>query len=147
MGRGRGDTQGGTTFRRQTAQDHVRGWQWHDLRKLEAELRAFTAHRSTFPTRREFDEAGRADLRCAVARYGGVPHWSARLGLQLSARQRSREPYSTGDAVQEARLIVEAMGYLPGARKLRAMRRQRLASAVQAEGGARRFTERHLLQS
>jgi hypothetical protein len=114
---------------------------------LEAELRAFTAGRTTFPTRREFDESGRADLRCAVARYGGVPEWAARLGLRLSPRQRSREPYSTSDAVTEAALIIRAMGHLPGARKLRAMGRQRLASAVQAEGGARRFAEQHRLIS
>jgi hypothetical protein len=120
---------------------------WKNEDELEERLRSFTAGRTTFPTRHEFDGAGRADLRCAVARYGGASYWARRLGLKRSQRQKGREPYLSRDAIHDAKRVMQSEAVLPGARRLRALGYQRLATVVQAAGGARRFVERYGLDS
>lgn len=117
---------------------------WTDA-KLETELRAFTAGRTTFPTRREFDSASRADLRCAVANRGGAVPWAARLGLALTPSQLAHLPYEEDEAVDDARRVIAKVGRLPGSAKLRRMGYGRLARAVQVAGGARRFCAVHAL--
>jgi hypothetical protein len=116
---------------------------WANDRVLEDALRAFTAGRSTFPTRREFDTAGRGDLRSAVTDYGGVPYWAERLGLSVSPRQLSREPFDMATAVAQAMAVIDDEGFLPGARTLRGQGLGRLATVVQAAGGARAFSRAH----
>ena len=106
-------------------------------------MRAFTEGRTTFPTRREFDRAGRADLRCAVANHGGVTCWAARLGLILAPSQVAHRPYGAGQEVDDARKVIAKVGWLPGAAKLRRMGYGRLATAVQDAGGAHRFSATH----
>jgi hypothetical protein len=58
---------------------------WTDDR-IWAELVAFCAGRRTWPTPREFKEAGRGDLYVAASRYGGVAHWARALGVEQPPR-------------------------------------------------------------
>ncbi len=58
---------------------------WSDER-IRAELEDFCRGRTTWPTEREFLEAGKSKLYNAVCHYGGPPHWAAELGLIRSRR-------------------------------------------------------------
>jgi hypothetical protein len=49
--------------------------------RILAELRTFCRDRRTWPTEREFIEAGRSALYSAACHYGGARHWAAELGL------------------------------------------------------------------
>ena len=118
--------------------------QWPDDRTLQRELEAFTAGRSFFPTQREFNRADRADLRAAVTDLGGTAYWAERLGLPIRSRQ-DKTPYTEADALRDAQRVITEHGRLPGVRKLRALGYARLASAVQAAGGASRFSLLHNL--
>jgi Fic family protein len=53
---------------------------WSDAR-IEAELRAFVARRSRWPTLAEFHAAGRGALYAAASRNGGIGRWRAVVGL------------------------------------------------------------------
>jgi hypothetical protein len=120
---------------------------WSDDAEIERALRQFTDGRSHFPTRSEFDQAGKQDLRCAVTDYGGSEYWAARLGLALTERQQASRPYNDDDAIADARTVIAANhGRLPGARVLRAAGYGRLATKVQDAGGARRFCVLHGLR-
>lgn len=120
-----------------------RPWRWSDGR-LRAELERFCREGAytTFPTQRQFDQAGRADLRHAVRVYGGTVYWAKQIGLPLASRQ-DREPYTSDDAIRDASEVVAELGYLPGVPVLRRMGRNRLATAVQRAGGAARFGRQH----
>jgi hypothetical protein len=80
-----------------------------------------------------------------VAKQGGPDRWAARLGLTLAASQVAHRPYGDDEAVDDARKVIAKIGRLPGAAKLRRMGYGRLATAVQAAGGARRFCQLHAL--
>jgi Fic family protein len=62
---------------------------WTDDR-IESELRAFVGDRKWFPTRNEFDEAGRGGLYLAIVRNGGTRRWSERLELEPPRRGGGR---------------------------------------------------------
>lgn len=51
---------------------------WSEER-IDRELRAFCAGRSTWPAFREFRDAGRLRLYNAAARHGGIEHWRVRI--------------------------------------------------------------------
>ena len=53
---------------------------WTDDR-IRGELEEFCRGRTTWPTEREFLEAGRSGLYSAACHYGGARHWAAELGL------------------------------------------------------------------
>ena len=49
--------------------------------KVEQELRSFLADRSTWPSPKEFQAAGRGDLYAAASRRGGIGRWRRLLGM------------------------------------------------------------------
>jgi hypothetical protein len=53
---------------------------WTDER-IRAELEEFCRARATWPTEREFLQAGKAPLYCAACKYRGPRYWAAQLGL------------------------------------------------------------------
>jgi hypothetical protein len=57
--------------------------------RIRRELDMFCAGRGTWPTAREFKDAGRGDLYVAASRYGGVAHWANELGLERLDRPRA----------------------------------------------------------
>ena len=67
---------------------------WTDER-IHAALADFFGDRSTWPTSREFDEAGLHALREALRHYGGPERWSREMGVRWTASLRApsrREP-------------------------------------------------------
>lgn len=147
MGRGRGRLAHPAARRRPVLRKQTRSaaWRWDHDDHLEAELRRFTAGRTSWPTRRDFATAQRSDLYCAVTAYGGLAYWADRLGLTLSPRQLAKHAYPTAVAVEEARGIIESLGRLPGPRRLRELGYGRLATAVKSTGGSARFRSAHEL--
>lgn len=119
-----------------------RPYRW-TLETLHAELEVFCAGRTSFPTSREFNAAGRGDLRQAVSDIGGAAHWAEAIGLPLTAGQH-REPYSFEDARADAFKLLgqHALQELPNAHAIRAAGFPRLATYVQRNGGVKRFMQR-----
>ena len=67
---------------------------WTD-EKIHATLAEFFGDRTTWPTSREFDEAGLHALREALRHYGGPERWSREMGVRWTPRLRPaprREP-------------------------------------------------------
>ena len=60
--------------------------------RIRAELEAFCADRSTWPSAAEFKNAGRGDLYVAASRYGGIAHWTEVLGFARSDRRATAVP-------------------------------------------------------
>ena len=60
---------------------------WTDER-IHATLAEFFGDRTTWPTSREFDEAGLHPLREALRHYGGPERWSHEMGVAWTPRQR-----------------------------------------------------------
>ncbi len=59
---------------------------WTDDR-IRAELEEFCRGRTTWPTERQFLDAGRSGLYSAACHYGGARHWAAEIGLITTRRQ------------------------------------------------------------
>lgn len=66
-----------------------RGAVWNDQR-IERSLRSLMAGRTTWPTQREFKDAGLTDLHQAVRRHGGTAVWAERLGVEAPSPRRPR---------------------------------------------------------
>jgi hypothetical protein len=54
--------------------------------RIQTELEAFCAGRKTWPSAADFKAAGRGDLYVAASRYGGIGHWTERLGFPRPTR-------------------------------------------------------------
>jgi hypothetical protein len=65
---------------------------WTDQR-IRAELEAFCRGRTTWPTEREFIQAGKSRLYYAACQYHGPRHWAAELGL-IRVRRHGPAPRS-----------------------------------------------------
>lgn len=59
--------------------------------QIRAELTAFCAGRTAWPSPAEFRSAGRSGLYIAASRYGGTAFWAAELGLSYPERRRQAE--------------------------------------------------------
>src|ERR671930_337930 len=60
--------------------------------RIRAELEAFCADSTTWPSAAEFKNAGRGDLYVAASRYGGIAHWTEVLGFARSERRATAVP-------------------------------------------------------
>lgn len=114
--------------------------EWTDER-IRRELEPLLAGRTTWPTSRELQAAGREDLRHAISRYGGAAYWAKQFGLPLDSRQ-AKTTYPIETAIAEARVIIDRVGHLPGANRLRQMGYGRLATTVFQHGGGAAFCQR-----
>lgn len=119
-------------------------YRWND-EALDRELRDFVGERDSMPTRTEFEQAERNDLRAAVRDFGGTAYWAHRLAIRLGPGQE-REAYRVEDALEEARAVYEQEGLLPNTKRLRALGFNRLASFIAKEGGVARFARNHGLE-
>ena len=54
--------------------------------RIRSALQEFCAERETWPSAREFKDAGRHDLYVAASRYGGVAFWAKELGFARPGR-------------------------------------------------------------
>ena len=98
---------------------------WTDGR-IRAELSAFCAGRTTWPSAAEFRQAGRSDLYVAASRYGGIGFLAAELGFPPLERRRvatrARAPFPRRAALAIAAALVFALGAGAGWLALRADR-------------------------
>src|SRR5205823_6309341 len=95
-----------TRYRLAPASDSGRR-RWTDER-IRAELAAFFAERTTWPSGAEFRAAGHSDLYVAASRYGGIGFWAAELGFPRS--ERVRPPARLRAALAIAAALVFALG-------------------------------------
>jgi len=97
---------------------------WTDER-IRSALQELCAKRETWPSAREFKEAGRHDLYVAASRYGGVAFWAKELGFAHTARppaatrvpasRRARRPrlrWSAEAAAVAVALVVAGVSFL-----------------------------------
>jgi hypothetical protein len=60
--------------------------------RIRAELEAFCATRTAWPSPADFKAAGRSDLYIAASRYGGIAYWTEKLGFARPTRSASDSP-------------------------------------------------------
>ena len=82
---------------------------WTDER-IRAELAAFCAERTTWPSAAEFRAAGHSDLYVAASRYGGIGFWAAELGFPRSERLRPPARRRAGLAIAAALVFTLGAG-------------------------------------
>jgi hypothetical protein len=83
-------------------------------RRVRAELEEFLAGREMWPSYREFEEAGRANLRAAVARLGGAERWAKEIGLRRKDRRSgSRLVWNEREVERAVRPLVQRLGRWP----------------------------------
>jgi Fic family protein len=63
-----------------TTERRGRPARWNETR-IERELRTFIAERESWPSPKEFRDAGRGDLYAAASRAGGIARWRRALGV------------------------------------------------------------------
>jgi hypothetical protein len=86
--------------------------------RIERELREFVGKRTTWPSRKEFEAAGRKGLRDAVRRTGGPERWAPLLGVVRSdERAGSRRVWNPARIEQELRPLVGRAGGWPTKRQ------------------------------
>jgi hypothetical protein len=67
---------------------------------------------------------------------------AAEFGLKLRAEQ-TLAPLSDGEALRQAREVVEEEGRLPNTRRLRELGYPKLSSYIERQGGSSRFAAKH----
>lgn len=123
---------------------------WTDGR-LRSELSAYLADRkrltgkSDWPTAVEMETTGYHALRSAIRDHGGATYWANQLGIELSSGQ-DRGLYETPDAVADMQKLLDRLGVIPGAIRIRRLGYSRLASLLgRYPGGALGFCRDHHL--
>lgn len=112
--------------------------------RVREELERVANGSGEMPSMRELNAIGRADLRHAIVATGGVEHWAYELGLELRPHQLPDvQPPET--LVPVAGRLIQRLGYLPGANKLRQIGHRDLAAAVLKVGGSRAYCRQHRL--
>lgn len=111
--------------------------------RIRVDLEAFLAGRDLWPSRIEFEAAGRKRLRDAVARTGGPPRWAAEFGLALRDERRgSRRVWTDGRIEAELRELLDGDGRWPKVVEFREAGKAALLAAVYAHGGPGRWSLR-----
>jgi hypothetical protein len=129
--------------------------------RIRAELAALIGDGSTWPTRRQFDQAGRQGLREALRHYGGAERWSREMGVSLPSHRRptSRavKPRSSSKSAKaaaawpkwteqtieaELRVFLNGRSEWPRFSEFVAAGRKGLYQAVLRHGGSRMWARR-----
>ncbi len=86
---------------------------WTEQR-VRSELEEFLAGHEVWPSQREFEEAGYANLRAAVTRLGGVERWARELRLpRVDQRNGSRLVWDDRRVERSVRPLVKRLGRWP----------------------------------
>jgi len=111
--------------------------------RVRAELSEFLRKRRYWPSRLEFEAAGRKPLRDAVRRLGGPERWAAEFGLPLqNLRSGSIRAWTPERIEVELRRVLAGRDSWPSRRELELKGRAGLASAVAHGGGAADWARR-----
>jgi hypothetical protein len=112
--------------------------------RVRADLVEFLYERESWPSRVEFEEAGRKPLRDAIGRLGGPERWAAEFGLPLRNLKAGSKLVWTDERIEaELRLVLEGRETWPGARELEQVGSYGLAGAV-AHGRGTAYWARRL---
>jgi hypothetical protein len=115
---------------------------WTEVR-IRAELAQFLKRRKHFPTRLEFEAAGRKHLRDAVTRTGGAERWAHEFGLPLPARRAGVQRGWTDEAIaDELAAFLHGRSEWPSKREFEAAGKGRLLQAAYHWRGARYWARR-----
>jgi hypothetical protein len=109
---------------------------WTEAR-VRAGLSEFLRGCERWPTRLEFEAAGRKPLRDAVGRLGGVEHWAVEFGLPLASMRSGSIRWWTPERIElELRNALAGSDTWPSRRELQRRGKPGLAGAVYHHGGA-----------
>jgi hypothetical protein len=129
----------GLTFKR-----HPPGYakRWTEER-IRADLRSFLRRRRRWPSRNEFEAAGRKPLRDAIGRTGGPERWAAEFGLARdNLRSGSRRVWTRERVEEELRAFVGGRGVMPTTSEFREAGLAPLLTATYRYGGPRELAHR-----
>ena len=117
---------------------------WTDGRVRE-ELKVFLAGRSVWPSRKEFEAAGRKTLRDAVGRNGGIEMWAAEFDLPVQdLRRGSRRVWDDARIEAELRRFLGDRDDWPTKAEFEQAGLDSLRSAIYRHGGGTRRWARRL---
>ncbi len=99
--------------------------------RVRAELADFLRERSQWPSRLEFEKAGRKPLRDAVRRFGGPQRWAAEFDLPLANFKLGSKRTWTPERIEhELSKVINGRGVWPSRRELATKGRTGLVGAV-----------------
>ncbi|HUA46165.1 MAG TPA: hypothetical protein VMA77_13120 [Solirubrobacteraceae bacterium] len=111
--------------------------------RVGADLEQFLRRWTHWPSRLEFEAAGRKPLRDAIRRLGGPERWAAEFGLPLQNLKSGSKLAWTEDRIEaELRRIVDGRNLWPAHRELKRMGSFGLAAAVSHHGGTAYWARR-----
>ncbi len=111
--------------------------------RVRADLTEFLRGRESWPSRLEFERAGRKPLRDAVLRLGGPERWAAEFELPLRDLKSGSKRAWTDERIElELRRVLDGRDAWPGRRELEAKGRWGLADAVSHGAGAAYWARR-----
>ncbi len=117
---------------------------WTDARVRE-QLNVFLAGRSVWPSRKEFEAAGRKTLRDAVGRTGGIERWGAEFDLPVpDLRRGSRRVWDDARIEAELRRFLADRDDWPTKAEFERAGLDSLRSAIYRHGGGTRRWARRL---
>jgi hypothetical protein len=115
---------------------------WTEAR-VRAELSEFLDVRQCWPSRVEFEQAGRKPLRDAVRRLGGPERWAAEFGLPLqNLRSGSKLVWTPERIESELRMALAGTDTWPSRRELQRRGGAGLVKAIYHWGGAAYWARR-----
>jgi hypothetical protein len=115
---------------------------WTDAR-IRTELARFLRRRRRWPSRQEFERAGRKALRDAVNRTGGPERWAAELGLPLPNLKRGGRRGWTDERIErELRGLIGDIGRWPLRAEFEEAGLASLLSAIYRYGGVHAWARR-----
>ena len=111
--------------------------------RVRADLEEFLRGRDYWPSRLEFEAAGRAPLRDAVRRMGGPERWATEFGLPLRNLKSGSTRVWTDERIEaELRRVLDGRDTWPGRRELERKGRFGLVGAVYHAPGAAYWARR-----
>jgi len=111
--------------------------------RVRAGLMEFLVGRSSWPSRMEFEQAGRKPLRDAVRRLGGPERWAAEFDLPLrNLKSGSKRAWTHQRIEAELRKVIGRRGTWPSRRELEQRGRPGLVGAIYHGQGAEYWAHR-----
>ena len=113
------------------------------VERVRADLKEFLRGRDHWPSRLDFEAAGRKPLRDAVRRLGGHEHWAAEFGLPLvNLKAGSRRIWTERRIEEDLRKILAGRDSWPAPEEFEHGGTYGLATAVRRNGGTAHWAHR-----
>jgi hypothetical protein len=106
---------------------------WSDDR-IRHELKQFLAGRSDWPTKQEFDAAGKVTLRRVLDGFGGQERWAGEFGLQIPRQRRRLHSWTDEQIEAELRRFTAGTRRWPTRREFEEAGLRSLYNAIMCRG-------------